>query len=367
LDDLSSDLDEYAEPAFMPLGFMRLRLLDQGYEPTPLKNKRALVVGWPYGEMTRERVVQEWRMNPTLTGTGLRTGKLVVFDCDLIPEMHSRHVEHAIVQRLGTPLRRLGSKGRALLYRIDGEPISKIIMRASLPNAIDFGLPPDEEGKYPHVVEVLGAGQHMAAFGYNERARRNIRWHQSGSPLDISFDMLTPVTADQIVDACEGVIEAMLDCGYDLDLDAVIEAEVPVPERITGAREYTQIADTTQAFLDLLPPGKPGRDGSIKINCPLCGDLNRKGSFLPTATGGFRYKCWRASCDYSERNATGWEPRDLRPLGSRELRLFTALGGDPDVLPKIARPYPPAWLRRVRREIEELESGEAMYGSPYRK
>jgi hypothetical protein len=86
----------------------------------------------------------------------------------------------------------------------------------------------------------------------------------------------------------------------------------------------------TQLFFDLIPQDKISKSGSWLCNCPDCGDQKRKGSFLITETGGFRYRCWHGSCAYN--TATGWEPGG--PIGERMRELYISLGGDSGDLPE---------------------------------
>ncbi len=87
----------------------------------------------------------------------------------------------------------------------------------------------------------------------------------------------------------------------------------------------------TELFIALIPTDKISKSGWYQLDCPCCGDNRRKGSFLPTETGGFRYKCWWASCEYN--TATGWEPGS--PISERVSALYTALGGNADPLKQI--------------------------------
>lgn len=67
----------------------------------------------------------------------------------------------------------------------------------------------------------------------------------------------------------------------------------------------------------------------INISCPACGDRRKRGGFVPSVTGGFRYNCFNGGCEYNQ--PTGWEPGN--GLVGRIRRLFEQLGGSVGNLP----------------------------------
>lgn len=84
-----------------------------------------------------------------------------------------------------------------------------------------------------------------------------------------------------------------------------------------------------EAFLAILPATRTTARGWHTFNCPACSDRRRRGGFLPTSDGGFRYRCFNGGCEFEE--PTGWSPDS--PLGKRSRRLFELLGGDASSLP----------------------------------
>lgn len=85
------------------------------------------------------------------------------------------------------------------------------------------------------------------------------------------------------------------------------------------------------SFLSLIPgTGKKSSKGWINFNCPACGDTKGRGGFIVTSSGGFRYRCFNAGCDFNS-HTTGWEPDN--GIGGRPRKLFQLLGGDPKNLP----------------------------------
>lgn len=88
-----------------------------------------------------------------------------------------------------------------------------------------------------------------------------------------------------------------------------------------------------ECFRNLIPAKRRNtRNGWTEFNCPACGDTRGRGGFLETPTGGFRFKCFNAGCDY-QLQPTGYEPDGEYGLGGHTRRLFELLGGDPIDLP----------------------------------
>jgi hypothetical protein len=105
----------------------------------------------------------------------------------------------------------------------------------------------------------------------------------------------------------------------------------------------------TQLFFDLIPQDKLSKSGWWSLNCPECGDQKRRGSFLITETGGFRYKCWHSSCLYN--TATGWEPGSQ--IGERTRELYISLGGESGHLPKTKAQIRQKLIDRYADDIRE--------------
>lgn len=91
------------------------------------------------------------------------------------------------------------------------------------------------------------------------------------------------------------------------------------PERAVGG------SNPTEAIRGVLPANKRAASGWIKFDCPACGDRRQRGGLLVTPSGGFRFRCFNAGCEF-ERAPTGWEPGNR--FAGRPRRLFELLGGD---------------------------------------
>lgn len=105
----------------------------------------------------------------------------------------------------------------------------------------------------------------------------------------------------------------------------------------------TEIID---AFLKVLPRGRKTGQGWSAFNCPACGDQRKRGAFLDTPTGGFRYHCFNGGCEFED--TAGWEP--TRGFTGRALRLFELLGGSLRDLPLDA-----FHKKRILRKLDNQE------------
>jgi hypothetical protein len=83
-------------------------------------------------------------------------------------------------------------------------------------------------------------------------------------------------------------------------------------------------------FFAVVPPARVNARGWRNFDCPACDDRRRRGGFLPTPEGGFKYRCFNGGCEFE--SPTGWSPGS--PLGKRPRRLYELLGGDPADLPR---------------------------------
>src|SRR5450759_5134265 len=94
------------------------QLIANGYEPIPVLGKAAVAPGWTSSEITAERIAAERAAYPEAKSAGLRTGKLVGIDIDIVDGEHTLKLVELAFQILGdTPLGRTGSKGIMLAYR----------------------------------------------------------------------------------------------------------------------------------------------------------------------------------------------------------------------------------------------------------
>ena len=185
----------------------RRTLLANDFEPILLNGKIPISKCWQGGEIPTDRLSQWETENPNGADTGLRTGRLAVADIDLWDAKHTAAVGDAICNLLGgTLLRRVGRKGVALLF-YNPDPLGKVTVS---------GRAPGEEKSSP-LVEFLGLGQQMAAFGIHPDTGRPYNWEIASlgdTPLDMPLAELPLVTPDMIREAAHAVLKRLEGLGY---------------------------------------------------------------------------------------------------------------------------------------------------------
>jgi hypothetical protein len=293
---------------------LRRALLCNGYEPIPIIGKETWITGWTTAEITEQRIIEETCRNRRYANTGLRTGRLVGIDIDLVdPEQVSILLEITDALLGRTPLRRFGSKGQMLLYRMVDEPIGKLLIRRAKSDA---------ENARP-LVEIFGQGGQFVAYGIHPDTQRPYRWLEQGQePLTVPFSDLPPVTANDLRDLQEALIEVLTAFGYRIESSGrqISTSPKPITSTVDEARDITQL------FLDriggLRTKQKPS--GWINFACPSCRHDDDRSGFRVLAGGGFEYHCFHAGCEYNK--TTGWRPPSYP--GKRVIELYRLLGGD---------------------------------------
>jgi hypothetical protein len=290
------------------LSDFRFRLLQNGYEPIPIQGKRTWIKGWTTGEIDLERMVCETILYLDHRSTGLRTGKLVGVDIDLHNAEHAQVIQGVVEDTVGpTPLRRRGSKGAMLCYRKAGTPIGKItICDAVLKKTL---------------VEIFGQGGQFVGYGLHPDTQRPYEWLIPGQePLLVPLSELPEVTTEMLNELRDRASDRLVELGY--SLEATISATYSEPLQVGSRADAETI---TQKFLDILPWGaRQNHKGFINFPCPGCRHNDNRSGLVITSGGGFRFRCFHASCDYH--SGTGWEPGS--PIGPRTRRLYELMGGD---------------------------------------
>ena len=153
------------KPSFNP----DAQLIALGWEPIPTIGKAPKNDNWQRGEITVERIAAMRAVLPAATNTGLRTGRAVGLDVDIIDDVQVARIKQIATEVLGyTPLERFGSKGCMLVYRNE-TPIKKITIAGTNPAG--------ERCK----VEILGQGQQFVAYGIHPTTNKPYRWVE---PID---------------------------------------------------------------------------------------------------------------------------------------------------------------------------------------
>jgi Bifunctional DNA primase/polymerase, N-terminal len=149
-----------------------VRLLADGFVPTPCDGKRALLDDWASFHAPSEHQIKGWsKTHPRCQNTGLLTRNTPAFDIDILDEGAAQAVEDlatAWFEEHGQILVRIGkAPKRCIPFRAD-DPFPKI--------AVSFV----EGGK----IEMLGDGQQFVAFGIHPDTGRPYGWGDK-SPLDV--------------------------------------------------------------------------------------------------------------------------------------------------------------------------------------
>ncbi|WP_054006380.1 bifunctional DNA primase/polymerase [Cypionkella psychrotolerans] len=155
-----------------------MRLVDNGYEPVPILPHAKKVAARNWTTVTiDEAQVEDWIKRFGHCGIGLRTGKLVAVDIDLLDPDLAHDAAEITRLHLGDTLLRVGRwPKRLLLYRTRSPEPKRAV------------------GK----VEILGLGQQFVAFGIHPDTGQPYDWPLGESPLDVPLDALPLVDAGAI-------------------------------------------------------------------------------------------------------------------------------------------------------------------------
>jgi hypothetical protein len=144
---------------------------------------------------------------PDHTNTGVRTGTLAVVDIDLRNPDHAAAIKDTVFAVLGhNNVERVGAKGCALCY-YNPTPIPKIMVT---------GIP---EGANEPVtlLEILGEGQQMAAYGIHPSTGKPYDWPNAVMGDDLLGTPLTKlpaVTPEKLREAARAVQTALIGLRY---------------------------------------------------------------------------------------------------------------------------------------------------------
>jgi hypothetical protein len=256
-------------------------------------------------------------------------------DIDLHNDDHAEIIRQVVEDAAGpTPFRRRGSKGAMLCYRKAGTPIGKLVIRDPAADRTLF--------------EIFGQGGQFVAYGIHPDTGRPYEWLIPGQePLLVPLSALPEVSTEMLHDLRDRVSERLSELGYQV---AATATSATYAEPLQAGR--IQDAETiTQKFLDIIPAGaKRDRRGYINFPCPGCKHNDNRSGLLVTPSGGFRFHCFHASCDYATN--TGWEPGS--PIGPRTRRLYELMGGDPGEL-RVKRPLLKGCFDSLQDMLDQLK------------
>lgn len=141
------------------------QLFENGYEPIPIKpgQKVPALSRWTSVAID-EAAISAWRTAHASCGIGLRTGRLVGIDIDILDPDLAHQAQALAFERLGETLVRVGRwPKRLLLYRTP-TPFAKM-----------------KSGQ----VEILGLGQQFVAFGIHPGSGAPYSWPLGETPLEV--------------------------------------------------------------------------------------------------------------------------------------------------------------------------------------
>lgn len=230
------------------------KLIGNGFEPVAVLGKRPVATGWVSRPNTLEDIAAERAAYPGATNTGLRTGRTVGVDLDVIPAAHVEALKKLAHRVLGyTPMERLGSKGALLVYRNSETPAPKITV--AYPTVDDVGKPRSKA-----LIEILGQGQQFVSYGQHPDTGQDYEWVNTdllpSEPLEVSLDALPPVTPEALREFAQEATALLEGLGYagarvtDRGLHAAAREALRRAERVPVTRDYLE------RMLALVPPGE---------------------------------------------------------------------------------------------------------------
>jgi putative DNA primase/helicase len=192
------------------------RLVANGYEPVAVDGKRALGDNWSTRPNTIEAIAAERAALPNATNTGLRTGRLVGLDIDVVELDHAERVRALAIELLGCTLfERRGAKGLLLCYRTE-TPGAKITVNCA-GKPIEATASKAEKQYAKPKVEILGTGQQFVAYGIHPDTGRPYQWCNDLGPCDplsLPFSVLPIVTRAQLMEFARKAAELLNELGY---------------------------------------------------------------------------------------------------------------------------------------------------------
>jgi hypothetical protein len=225
----------------------RIQLLTNEYEPIPTRGKRPAAIGWTKGEITPERIVSEHTEYSDATNTGLRTGRLVAIDIDIVDADHVRALVNLIVDEIGvSPLIRYGSKGAILCYR-NSEPIGKITITGVQPDGTTRG------------VEILGQGNQFIAFGIHPDTGKEFEWIGASNPMLTPLSELPCVTPNMLRKLATALYEALQGLGYVVGVEggrakhSASQSDAARPEDVRDTDIHSKVVAAVRVIPNDLP------------------------------------------------------------------------------------------------------------------
>jgi putative DNA primase/helicase len=196
------------QPALSDILTLRLRLLENGFDPVIVAGKAPVMKEWQRLQTTAESLRQWTYQDPTATNTGSRAKHTPALDIDIMHQEAAEAVE---------ALARRHFAGRGGIHVRIGLPPKRLIpLRTDAPFRklkYEFAAPIGPDGKPPK-IEILGDGQQYVVAGIHPDTRKPYRWMNGAGDMevcDIRRDDLPLVTAEDcqafLADAAKLLVE----------------------------------------------------------------------------------------------------------------------------------------------------------------
>ena len=158
---------------------LRLRLLENGFDPVIVSGKRPVMNGWQLLPLTAESL-REWTYkHPSATNTGDRAKNAPALDIDIMHPEAAEAVEALARQHFA---------GRGDIHVRIGLPPKRLIpLRTDAPFrklTCTFVAPVGADGKSPK-IEILGDGQQYVVAGIHPDTRKPYRWTNGAGDMDV--------------------------------------------------------------------------------------------------------------------------------------------------------------------------------------
>ena len=182
-----------------PVGELRWRLTQGGYEVIPVGGKDVLLDGWSKRGLATEHEIRQWDSYAGLLNTSILCRTTPVLDADIYDEAAAEAVEELVAARFDSHpvLTRIGrAPKRAFVFQCS-TPFRKILVEFIAPNGT------------VHRVEFLADGQQCVAYGRHPGTDQNYSWPHGGL-LDFPRADLPGVTAESAQELVLAVTEMLI-------------------------------------------------------------------------------------------------------------------------------------------------------------
>jgi hypothetical protein len=247
--DLSGTPTPKPTDSYDPIGLtqleIRLAMVENGYNPTPLVGKKPLLDAWTKF-VADAATVERW--GNTGCGTGMVTARTPVIDIDLDDQPAAELVEQTIRECVGD--------AGEILVRVGQFPRRAIPLRTDelFPKKRLLLTAPDGSA---HKIELLADGQQLAAAGIHPDTHKPFAWRGGRSPVNTPRAALPPVTEVEVIAILDLVAEQLrtklrwtVQTMAEPAAPGAERPDIPLADRI-AATQYQGACGLNQAILDI--------------------------------------------------------------------------------------------------------------------